>query len=275
MTKEALRRNLHYLYSDNSKHAVYQNIPMFVREELDYHESINEEWRGDTARYKLLKETINFRKKVVGDFGANTGFFSLSLAFENPDSTFIAYEMNVNHVKFMTSIKSYFGLKNLFIESVNLNMSGIDKLPKHDLVLNFNVLHHGGVDFDSDIINDATKFHDYASEYLKKLHSKTDQMVFQMGYNWGGNKQKPIVSPEKPVEFILYLKKLFLASDWLVNGIFLHDNNERKYSGINLIDNLDPEKLKTLTNELDRMDFFRNSEFYKRPIVMSSRKDNL
>jgi hypothetical protein len=269
MKKQHLKSKLHSLYGDNSKHSVYQNIPEFVKNELDYAEEINEDWRGDTARYHLLINHINFQNKVVGDFGANTGFFSLSLAYEHHDANFIAYEVNPNHVDFMRSIKRYFGLDNFSVEEKNLNLSGIEDIIQHDILLNFNVLHHAGIDFDKDLVNDICDFHSYAEKYLAKLKAKTGFMVFQMGYNWGGNKQKPIVSPDKMVEFVIYLQGLCFAAGWSIDSMFLHNPNLKKYEAFRIYNNLhESESIAHADSVLKDIDFTRNSEFYKRPILL-------
>ena len=70
-----LKKKLADLYNDQTKHARYQNIPEFVCQALNYSESIDENWRGDSARYQyLLKEFSLGAEHVFGDIGANTGF---------------------------------------------------------------------------------------------------------------------------------------------------------------------------------------------------------
>jgi hypothetical protein len=268
MRKQELRAKLHSLYGDNSKHSVYQNIPGFVKKELDYNEEINEDWRGDTARYRFLMDNVDFQYKVVGDFGANTGFFSLSLAFEFQNASFIAYEMNPNHVDFMESIKRYFDLGNFVVEKKNLNLSGIEDIIQHDILLNFNVLHHAGVDFDKDIIHDEYAFRHYAEKYLAKLKTKTRMMVFQMGFNWGGNKKRPIVSRDSPDRFITYLKDLCLKSGWSIDKIFVHDFETKEYENVPVKDEHSQDKPNGCGPTIERPSFMKNSEFFRRPVLL-------
>src|SRR3546814_15446599 len=80
-----LEAELKRLYSDRSKHSVYQNIPDFVTAELGYTESVDESWRGDRQRLTFLTKcrTPTHGEKWL-DFGANTGFCTLSLAYAHP-----------------------------------------------------------------------------------------------------------------------------------------------------------------------------------------------
>ncbi len=147
-----LKERLANLYKDHSKHSNYQNIPEFVKESIGYSETINEEWRGDTARYKYIIDVVrNLKPKSVCDVGANTGLFSLSLAHQFPDVKVTAFEGNEIHVEFMTLVKEAFSLENIEIKNLYVDYEGIQYLGRYDMMLNLNVLHHAGVDFDKDI----------------------------------------------------------------------------------------------------------------------------
>src|SRR3546814_4156205 len=109
-----LEAELKRLYSDRSKHSVYQNIPDFVTAELGYTESVDESWRGDRQRLTFLTKcrTPTHGEKWL-DFGANTGFFTLSLAYAHPQAEFIAVEANANHARFIELVANYFEIRNV------------------------------------------------------------------------------------------------------------------------------------------------------------------
>src|SRR3546814_1231985 len=46
-------------------------------------------------------------------FGANTGFFTLSLAYAHPQAEFIAVEANANHARFIELVANYFEIRNV------------------------------------------------------------------------------------------------------------------------------------------------------------------
>jgi SAM-dependent methyltransferase len=270
--------NLRSLYAANNKHDNYQNLPDFVQEELGFNVVIDEQWRGDSARYKFLLESLDFKKnETVVDIGANTGFFTLSFARKFPDTLFVAYEINPNHVEFIQQIVRYFEMKNVRVNVLSVDYAGVKKILPCDFILNFNVLHHAGVDFDKGRINDMREYFEYCSRYLNLLSEKTGNMVFQMGYNWGGNKQHPIVPVQNDLEKIIYSCKLFLGSGWSVKDIALcKKNGELEYH------KLPPGLLKSLlisissgtsiapeiTSYMESFHFQELSEFYRRPIFI-------
>lgn len=189
-----LKDELHRLYSDASKHSIYQNIPDFVSIELGYTEPIDEAWRGDRPRLAyLLSKRIPAPGEKWVDFGANTGFFTLSLARQYPKTTFIAVEANPNHVRFIDSVAHHFHLNNVETLHRAIGVSDLDNLPQCDFLLHLNVLHHAGHDFDINFVKNKHQFSQYAQVYLNRLHVRALGMLFQIGNNWGGDKSQPLV----------------------------------------------------------------------------------
>src|SRR6266496_1777913 len=93
-----IKDELKALYGDASKHSAYQSIPDFVSAALGYSEVIDEGWRGDKPRLAYLLRTRQPADgELWGDFGANTGFFTLSLAYRYPNVRFAAIEAHPNH----------------------------------------------------------------------------------------------------------------------------------------------------------------------------------
>jgi hypothetical protein len=237
---EEIKYKLRKLYNDASKHSNYQNIPQFVMNELGYSETIDENWRGDSARYRyILGEVDLFPSAVVGDVGANTGFFALSLGNHFKDCAFTAYEANTNHVQFIQLVIDYFELDNVRVKQSMVDLSGIDELGHHDVLLHLNVLHHAGHDFDHDLIGKVEDFESYAFAYLGKLGAKTSRIIFQMGSNWGGNKAMPIIKREDDCAKIMLISKLFINTGWDIVKIALAT---RDSSGTIVYRNL-PERL--------------------------------
>jgi hypothetical protein len=189
-----LKAELQRLYSDASKHSVYQNIPDFVSAEIGYTEPIDEAWRGDRPRFSYLADV---RAPKAGelwvDFGANTGFFSLSLARQYPRTSFVAVEANPNHSRFISRVAKYFSLDNVSVIERAIGMAQLAQLPRSDFLLHLNVLHHAGHDFDSAEVSTREGFPRYARSYLSLLREQTCGMLFQLGSNWGGDKRQPLV----------------------------------------------------------------------------------
>lgn len=272
MMADVLKKQLTKLYKDNSKHSNYQNIPEFVKERIGYSEVINEEWRGDTARYKyILQELDIINPTSICDIGANTGFFALSIAHKYPDCKVTAFEGNQNHVEFMNMIKKAFSMNNIEIVNQYIDYDNIDKLGTYDVMLNLNVMHHAGVDFDKDKTG-FDNLDEYLIKYLKKITAKTSYVIYQMGYNWGGNKSKPIVELHNDLGKIQYSSDVFDKSGWTIkkishtmkNGSMKYENYPDAFINIQNKGYHNP----LLSNYIKVLQLNTFSEFYRRPIFV-------
>ena len=271
-----LTKKLARLYNDQTKHSRYQNIPDFVRQALNYSETIDENWRGDSARYRyLLEELACMTGGIFGDIGANTGFFTFSLAHLMKEKVFYAYDMNKKHIQFMELIKDYFGMENIHIKLHGVDLYGIEKLPIHHVLIHFNVLHHGGVDFDQKYVMNEHIFSNYARLYLSKLRRFTSFMYFQMGYNWGGNKKKPIISVDNQEAMIRYQANLFMQCGWEIGKIALFNYTEKKYFNLpsSTLEAVCKHTADGLSEIIDSYRMNKASEFYKRPLLLVKNPD--
>ncbi len=280
-----LKDRLQALYHDDTKHANYQNIPAFVREAMGYSESIDEGWRGDSARYHLILDELRIGpNQVIGDVGANTGFFTLSLAHANPRARFVAYETNPNHVDFVRLIVDAFEMTNVSVLPTAIDLAGIDDLPQHDVLLHLNVLHHAGHDFDRALVDSTQDFAGYAATYLSKLRHRTATLVFQMGSNWGGDKTTPIVPVRDDCGKIMLTQRLFAEAGWRVTSIAMatHQDDVVVYRRLpaELLEVIERNSAATeiprLTAFVDDLDLDRfPGEFYRRPIFFCQATSNL
>jgi hypothetical protein len=269
------------LYAAGNKHDNYQNLPGFVQERLGFNVIIDENWRGDTARFNFFQSELNFLPgESATDIGANTGFFTLSLAHHFPKAKFIACEINPDHVEFIREIASHFNMTNVEAIELAVDMKGIEQLPVTNHMLHFNVLHHAGVDFDKGTIPDENNFFDYSVSYLSALKRKTKNLVFQMGYNWGGNKLKPIVPLVEDARKLTYTIQLFQRSGWSVNDIAHCSRTQGMLAyqkmPMNILDDLksaaaaDHDVEEESVQYLSGLGLENLSEFYRRPIFITS-----
>ncbi len=276
--RKEIRVILHRLYEDNSKHSRYQNIPKFVQEALGYRETINEEWRGDTARYGYILSTLDLNEQRVVDVGANTGFFTLSLAHEYRDSYFTAVEGNENHVNFIQAIVNAFKMNNVSVQHSYVTYDNILRLPKCNTLLLLNILHHAGVDFDNEYVSKPSDVADYAKKYFIRLRSRANRIIFQMGYNWGGNKKLPIIPVAEDSEKVIYTSRLFVDSGWTIKQVATayKINSIPKVAYRNLAEEVtmilnkrqkDSSTIATVYESLSS-EMAELSEFYRRPIFV-------
>lgn len=283
--KLALKTKLRALYGIDSKHANYQNIPHFVQEALGYVETIDENWRGDTARYHYILDQVAFADGVVvGDVGANTGFFTLSLAHAYPNGRFIAYESNPTHAQFIRQVADYFAMTNVEVVETAVDLQNVAHLPPHDVLLHFNVLHHAGHDFDQADVPSLTDFDGYAVNYLTRLRTAVSQtLIFQMGSNWGGEKTSPIIGVKDDLKKLNYMASLLTRSSWQVTQIALATRDGRHqivYKNLppdlvaiscHASRQISPAQAQLLETEIAayNLDQFPG-EFYRRPLILCS-----
>jgi protein-L-isoaspartate O-methyltransferase len=277
IARDGFLHKLHELYSDRSKHSVYQNIPLFARDALGYTETINERWRGDSSRWEYMQHYLDFSNQSVLDVGANTGFFTLSLAHKYPDSVFTALEGNVNHAEFIRLVATQLGMTNVRVISGYLDLAALDSLAKYDTILLYNVLHHAGADFDKDLVPSRDDLFGYLVKFATMLRGHCARSAFQMGYNWCGNKQQPVVALRDDAGKCLYTCRFLRQAGWVIEAIAIprHRKGAIPVSHENL-----PEDVIVAANACDEMTL-RNrlselldpyvdtfSEFYRRPVFV-------
>ncbi|MGH8040543.1 MAG: class I SAM-dependent methyltransferase [Rudaea sp.] len=275
-----LKTELQKLYADASKHSVYQNVPDFVSAELGYNEAIDETWRGDRPRLAYL---ITSRAPIAGerwlDFGANTGFFTLSLAKSHPQTQFTAVEVNPNHAHFIARVAQHFGMNNVEVIQRSVGLNELESLPRSDCMLHLNVLHHAGHDFDANLVPERSRFAEYAVRYLGLLRARTDSMFFQIGSNWGGDKQQPLVAVREDREKLDMFSGWLRSADWHIPAIGYATrgpDGEVHYEDLpeaicKSLDRADASQNTALQGILNTLDLDRfPGEFYRRPLFVCS-----
>jgi len=216
------RRSLEELYAETSKHAQYQTLPDVLADRLDIQFEVNEAWRGDRPRYPLIKGFVaEGPARSLIDFGANTGFFSLSLAADVPGSIVTACELNPTHARIIGLLAEVGGYTPFHVTEQPVDLRHADAFGHFDVALHLNILHHAGHDFDKADVPDRDAFMAYGQDYLRRFRATADRMVFQMGYNWGGNKELPLIAKEDQAGKVRFTTELLGGAGWDVQGIGL------------------------------------------------------
>ena len=213
---DELQQLLSSLYGDASKHSGYQTMPDFVAERLGFQSEIDQRWRGDRVRLDYIRRVIRDDPPSWCDFGANTGFFSLSLAEASRGTEVLAVEANPRHAELIERVAAACRLPNLRVLSRSIGIRELDELGRVDVLLHMNVLHHAGVDFDTDVVGGPGDFQDYAIRYLTRVAAISDRLVFQAGVNLGGDKSRPILERADHVTRTRYWSDLLRAAGWRV-----------------------------------------------------------
>lgn len=277
LDKDALRKTLSPLYADMSKHSAYQTVPDFVAEAIDYQVQIDEGWRGDRVRLRWFERVLAGRHGGRwADFGANTGFFCLSLAKADPSREVLAIEGNPNHAKFIRTIAEGFNLRNLEVLSRAVEIEDLELLPEVDVMLHLNVLHHAGSDFDSGKLKTPKDFLHYARNYLELLRGRVGTLVFQMGTNLWGDKTKPIINYADDTGKLLMFAALLRDAGWQVDRVAYPTRpaEDRDIEYVDLPRNLDLADSAAIHTALSPFNLgAHRGEFYRRPLFLCSGSD--
>lgn len=213
-----LIREVRALYFDGSKHAVYQTLPRFAVERLGMNFEIEQEWRSDRARYSALTESPGVFAGSVIDIGANVGFFGLSLAYDFSIPVY-CFEPNEKYCTLMRKLAKLAPLEHFEVVAQSVTPSSMDMLPQASTALLLNVLHHAGHDFDRERVNTVGDLPAYFEEWAAGLREHVENLVVQVGYNWGGDNRTPIVRVGDRLALCELVGEPFVRQGWEVDRI--------------------------------------------------------
>ncbi len=174
-----------------SKHSHYQALHPMIHAQFDVPDSYKPRKLLEAKRDDFVRSHVSFDGAKVVDIGANTGYFTLA-AIDHGASHVDALEGNARHATFLHRCAKALGLsEKITVTNRYVNFSPYD-LSDYDVALCYNVLHHLGDDFQS-----GTAKQDALHEMGQALrnvvsHSKTT--VFQMGFNWKGDRALPLTT---------------------------------------------------------------------------------
>jgi len=175
---------LRELYAKTSKHSNYQilseRLAAIIGED---HIEVQSRYEHERLDYILSK--MNFEGKSILDIGGNSGFFTFE-AIEQGAREVHHYEGNKEHSIFVKTAAKILNCRNkLTITNGYYSFQNNEK--KYALVLLLNVLHHLGDDYgDNTLSIDAAK--EQMVTQLNGMARITNHLIFQLGFNWKGNR---------------------------------------------------------------------------------------
>lgn len=246
------------LYNKTSKHSNYQVLAPELQEIIKP-ESILVKTRQERERLDYIRKHVNLGEKTLIDVGGNTGYFTFE-AIRLGASSVKYFEGNAEHAEFVKKAALALGYEQrleVFNEYLNFGTNEQnDGAINADVMLLLNVLHHIGDDFgDQEIAkSDAMK---EIGEALHALSHSVKTLVFQLGFNWKGNRNLPLFANGTKKELIEFVRK---ATDgvWSIDhiGIATRHESSLRYEELN-------------NQNIERDDSL--GEFLNRPIfIMSS-----
>lgn len=198
-----VKEKLIQLYNKNSKHSGYQKLASSLEEIID-ESKLKMSSRYEKERLDYIISKINLQGKNILDIGGNTGFFTFESS-QRGARNIDFYEGNIAHAQFVELGVEYLGLEDrIHVHKEYYSFEENEK--KYDIVFLMNVLHHFGDDYgDSSIALDGAKKNIILQ--LNCMAEKTEYMIFQMGFNWKGNRAKGLFANGTKEELIRYIKE--------------------------------------------------------------------
>lgn len=179
-----LRDELIRLYLQTSKHSNYQILPRELAEilKIDKKDILS---TYEQERFDFICSNISLKGKNILDIGGNTGYFTFE-SFKRGCKHVDYYEGNQLHAEFVSKAKPIFHADNIDVHPDYYLFDENEK--KYDVVFCLNVVHHLGDDFLN--TGDMELAKRKMISCINQLASTTDCLVFQMGYNWCGNRNR-------------------------------------------------------------------------------------
>jgi SAM-dependent methyltransferase len=239
------------LYSRRSKHSNYQTLPKRLAEIIG--DDIEIKTRYETERLAYILENIDVKNKSMLDIGGNTGYFTFEMLERGARSVHY-YEGDKTHAEFVKIASKHLDMKDkLKITDEYFSFINTDYKDKYDIILLLNVLHHIGDDY-GDKTTSIEKAKKTIIEQLNSLAELGETIVFQLGFNWKGNREICLFEGGTKTELIDFIKD-GTERHWEICKIGIAESQEGgiKYCDANL-------------ENMRRLDSL--GEFLNRPIII-------
>ena len=214
--------SLEKLYMDSSKHSNYQILPSNLKGIID-DSNLFIQSRYEKERLDYIAQNINFEDKSVLDIGGNIGFFTFE-ACNLGAKQVIYYEGNKTHAEFVEKAAEILGLEKRIKVCPEYYLFDLGE-EQFDIIFCLNVIHHLGDDFFN--VGNMQQAKEKMLTCINRLAEKTDFMVFQMGFNWCGDKKKCLFEKGTKQEMEQYLVK-GTEHYWRIVNIGIAEKNDEE-----------------------------------------------
>lgn len=227
---------LNQLLASRSKHSNYQELHPCLRDFLGPQQSPIGKF--ESARWDYMAAHGDFQDKTIIDIGANTGFFCMA-AISAGASSVIAIEGNKEHADFMLHAARLLGWQDRFTILNEYYDFGANRNFNADIAICLNVLHHLGDDFGNSHLSQEQACQEIG-ESLRLLARNARNCWFQMGFNWKGDRLKPLFPRGLKVDLIDFVTSA-CANVWSIEKVAIYNPATRAYEDANdkLMDRFD------------------------------------
>ena len=159
----------------------------------------------DTERERFITHSVNFLGRKILDIGANTGFFSFSSIF-NGAKTVTSFESEKINARLIELQSKLLNLENKIVVKNHPFDFKNDINNYYDVIICLNVLHHSGRYFDREVKTES-EAKENIIKYLNNFSNYSNYCIFQIGYNWKGEEDKPLFKNGTKIEQIDFIKE--------------------------------------------------------------------
>lgn len=207
-----------------SKHSDYQLLHPSVR--ALYGDLPQPGGKHEEQRQRYMARRLSPAGLHVHDIGANTGYFSFA-AIEAGAAQVVSHEGNPEHARFIALAAQALGVQDrLRSEASYFDFAGTAR-GTFDLTLCLNVLHHLGDDF-GDARLGMAQAKDAMLAALNGLAGHTRQLWFQLGFNWKGDRSRPLFPGGTKAELVDFVRS-GTSRHWSVEDIAVVNPRTREY----------------------------------------------
>ncbi|MFK3912387.1 hypothetical protein ACI2JI_09900 [Enterobacter cancerogenus] len=187
--------------SDSGKHAQYQVLPAELSRLLggDMHQPSS---RYEQQRFDYIAQRVDFKNNVVADIGCNMGFFAFSSLMAGAKKV-ICYEGTRPHAEFVKDCATLLG-REASCEVHARYFEFINEQLDVDTAILLNVLHHLGDDYGDSQLNREQARKEIIT-HLNSMQGKCRTLIFQLGFNWRGDRNLPLFATGTKAELIEYV----------------------------------------------------------------------
>jgi predicted RNA methylase len=191
------------LYSKNSKHSNYQILSDKLTSIIGS-DQIDVKSRYERERLDYILKNIQVKEKSVLDIGGNSGFFTFE-AIEHGAKSVHHFEGNKEHSEFVSKAAEVLKCTDSVEVTNGYYAFGSEDSRKYDVVFLLNVLHHLGDDFGGNTLSiGAAK--ELMMSQLNNMVSKSNYIVFQLGFCWKGDRNIGLFEHGTKKELIDFIK---------------------------------------------------------------------
>lgn len=244
------------LYNKASKHSNYQLLhPRLAG--LFPHGEVQAKSRHEAERLAYFSRNVDLENKVVADVGGNTGYFTFGV-LDHGAMHVNYFEGNLEHALFVETAAKQLSLS----DRITVNARYVDFAHEGigcsaDVILLLNVLHHVGDDYGSTSFDRADALA-HISASLRNLARQAQFLIFQLGFNWKGDRNLPLFEHGTKAEMIRFVRTACNRA-WEVNKIGVA---QREHQGIVYrdLDSKNVERDDSLGEFLNRPVFILSSQ---------------